>query len=244
MRGGAVVTIRHFARVLGPDQPVYGLWAPWMHGAADDGRSIEEIAAACVTAMRREVADGPYVLFGYSFGGAVMYEVARQLADAGVPAELLVIADAVHASVLWREYRRRRTVRYRARKVFSRRLPGIVAFRVRQAIGRARPKPVSVRAGDRRAAGLGRHLRPRTRLCRRSRGRAGGHPLHGCLPRPRPHARPRLGATCSARNGTAHRVPGDHNSMIGEPHVDVLAARLATAIDRVVLDMTASSAST
>jgi thioesterase domain-containing protein len=36
-----------------------------------------------------------------------------------------------------------------------------------------------------------------------------------------------------ARSGFAmHHVPGDHLSMFLEPHVDVLAAKLATELDR------------
>ena len=83
LRAGSIVATRYLASGLGPDQPVYALWIPSMHGPREMAGSVEDIAAAAVEAVRRVQPDGPYFLFGHSFGAIVMYEVAAQLADAG-----------------------------------------------------------------------------------------------------------------------------------------------------------------
>jgi hypothetical protein len=70
------------ARLLGPDQPTYGLRARGL----DDGESIPsspvEIAADYVDAVRRVQPRGPYMLGGFCLGGAVAVEMAAQLAVA------------------------------------------------------------------------------------------------------------------------------------------------------------------
>ena len=53
LRGGSVVTMRHLAATLGPEQPIYALWYPAMHGPPEAAGSVEEIAAACVDAVGR-----------------------------------------------------------------------------------------------------------------------------------------------------------------------------------------------
>ena len=133
-------------------------------------------------------------------------------------------------------------MRYRARKVFSRRLPGIVAFRVRRAIGRPRRGPVVYVPGTdvpldwaatfarERAYVAAPAAWPVLILYTDAYLRAARTPGLGWEP-------------LLTGDWEAHRVPGDHNSMIGDPHVDVLAARLAEAIECATLDMTPSSAS-
>ena len=231
LRGGSVVTTRHFADALGPDQPVFGLWAPTMHGRADAAGSVEEIAAACMAAMCEAQPEGPYVLFGHSLGGVVMYEVARQLAADGHVVGLLALADAMHPNIARREWRRRRTVRYRARKLLSRRGPSIIAFRVRRLLGRERPKPVSYVPGTDEpidwAAAFDRERRyfpgpvaaPAVILSTSNYSLLVGSPDLG------------WGSVLDA-GFSIESVPGSHETMIGEPHVHVLAAKLAEHIRR------------
>jgi thioesterase domain-containing protein/acyl carrier protein len=231
LRGGSIVTIRHFAKTLGPDQPVYGLWVPWMHGPPDAAGSVEDIAAACVQAITRVAPYGPYFLFGHSLGGVVMYDVARQLAAAGHTIGLLVLADSVHHDIVERQYRARRTVRYRARKLFSRRGPSIVAYRIRWALGRAPKPPVRLVPGTDVQLDWAAAMERERRY------------LPGAAPGP--VAVLATSAYVSATGGEdlgwasalvagyeTHRVPGSHDSMIGEPHVHVLAATVADCLAR------------
>jgi thioesterase domain-containing protein len=92
--GGEVVAYRELARRL-PGQTVYGLQSP--------GRPIEdlrEMAALYVEAVRQAQAEGPYRLAGWSMGGVVAFEMARQLAERGEEAPLLALIDTV-SPVLW-----------------------------------------------------------------------------------------------------------------------------------------------
>ncbi|HEX4420531.1 MAG TPA: amino acid adenylation domain-containing protein [Kofleriaceae bacterium] len=77
--GGDVLCYAELARQLG--QPVYGLRA---HGfTADPDRSVPAMAARYLAAIRAIAPRGPYLLAGWSFGGAVAFELARQLEAAG-----------------------------------------------------------------------------------------------------------------------------------------------------------------
>jgi thioesterase domain-containing protein len=65
-------------------------------GIFDAGRpddSVEAIATHCIDTMRRVQPDGPYLVAGYSAGGVVAYEVARQLVAAGQQMGLLAMLD-------------------------------------------------------------------------------------------------------------------------------------------------------
>ncbi len=71
--GGSVFCYTELTRVLGPDQPVYGL-----QSLETDG-TLEEMAATYLEALRAVQPEGPYRLGGWSMGGVVAFEMARQL---------------------------------------------------------------------------------------------------------------------------------------------------------------------
>ena len=65
-------------------------------GLAASGRtfaSIEELAGLHVDAIRGVQSEGPYMLAGHSFGGAVAFDMARQLRDVGARVALVAILD-------------------------------------------------------------------------------------------------------------------------------------------------------
>ena len=68
--GGHVFTFHKFGRLLGPDQPAYGVKAIGVDGAARTPDRIEDIAARYAEEITAERPDGPIVLGGYSIGGA------------------------------------------------------------------------------------------------------------------------------------------------------------------------------
>lgn len=225
MRAGSVVTLRHFAATLGSDQPVFGVWMPAMHGTADMGGSIEDLAAECARLIRETRPSGPYLLFGHSMGGVVVFEAARQLASEGCDVALVCIADAFHPRIARAAWARRRTARYRIRKLFSRRGPSIVAWRVRQVLGRNPPKPVTYLPGTEAILDWG------AAFARERAYEPGASPAPAVVFATRPYldyARtPDLGwAPVLTAGWQSVEVPGSHDSMIGEPYVHVLAARL------------------
>jgi thioesterase domain-containing protein len=51
------------------------------------------MAASFVAEIKRQQPQGQYLLGGYSFGGLMAFEVARQLIEAGDEVEKLVLLD-------------------------------------------------------------------------------------------------------------------------------------------------------
>jgi amino acid adenylation domain-containing protein len=93
--GGDVLCFAALARHLGADQPFYGFQSRGLApGAAPDAR-IEDMAAHYIGEMRRVQPQGPYRLGGWSLGGVVAFEMARQLREQGDEVALLVILDSV-----------------------------------------------------------------------------------------------------------------------------------------------------
>jgi non-ribosomal peptide synthetase component F/thioesterase domain-containing protein len=88
--GGNVLCYYDLSRQLGTDQPFYGLQVSDF-SAGRELRSIEEMAAEYIAAMREVQPHGPYHLGGWSMGGVVAFEMARQLGTGNVA--LLTILD-------------------------------------------------------------------------------------------------------------------------------------------------------
>ena len=95
--GGNVLEYHDLARLLGPDQPFYGLQAKGLDGTSDPHTSIKEMAAHYLKEMREVQAAGPYLLGGRSSGGTIAFEMACQLAAAGEQVALLALFDTFPA---------------------------------------------------------------------------------------------------------------------------------------------------
>ncbi|WP_369414579.1 non-ribosomal peptide synthase/polyketide synthase [Corallococcus soli] len=91
--GGNVLSYVELSRQLGPDQPFYGLRSLGIEGEQEPLDSIEAMATTYVEAVRTVRPEGPYLLAGWSMGGAVAYEMARQLRAAGQTVALLALLD-------------------------------------------------------------------------------------------------------------------------------------------------------
>lgn len=90
---GNVLNLRHLARLLGTDRPFYGLQARGLYGDQAPHETFEEAAADYIAEMRQVQPHGPYLLGGFSGGGITAYEIARQLEAAGDKVSLLVLLD-------------------------------------------------------------------------------------------------------------------------------------------------------
>lgn len=91
--GGNVLCYLELAGELGADQPFYALESPAL---AKDGADlgVEELAALYREEIRKVQPHGPYYLGGWSFGGIVAFELARQLQAEGEQTALLALIDA------------------------------------------------------------------------------------------------------------------------------------------------------
>jgi amino acid adenylation domain-containing protein len=77
--GGTSFCYASLASYLGRKQPLYGLQAIGLDGLQAPLTSVEEMAATYISEMRRVQPHGPYRICGWSFGGIVAFEMARQL---------------------------------------------------------------------------------------------------------------------------------------------------------------------
>jgi amino acid adenylation domain-containing protein len=91
--GGHVICYRGLAVNLAPDQPVYGLQPRGLEDGREPIADLREMAAYYVEGIRRFRPRGPYRLGGWSFGGVVAWEMARQLRAAGEEVDLLALLD-------------------------------------------------------------------------------------------------------------------------------------------------------
>ncbi len=87
---GNVLCYRTLAESLKCKCPIYGVKA--IH---PDAKTIEEIASRYISDIRKIQPSGPYHLLGFSFGGLIAYEIARQLNRRGESIELLLMLDIV-----------------------------------------------------------------------------------------------------------------------------------------------------
>ena len=246
--GGNVFNLRHLAARLGTDRPILGLRAV----AEDpDGEGIEALAERYVSAIREHQPAGPYLLAGYSLGGLIAFEMARQLRARGEEIQLLAILDA-----RWPATDRLPAGRFAAAAYWLGNLPGLVLHELRH----FSPSRVAVRL--RRVAGyavdklLGRITRVEnfvdlTGVAAEDRRLFGSHlqavlryaPVAVRLPVELFRARVQSIRTpwrertmgWFAVGGKAmrvHVIPGNHLTMLTDAPAALLAARLAEALER------------
>ncbi len=90
---GNVLNLRHLAQLLGGDRPFYGLQARGLYGDDEPHRTIPEAATACIAELKQVQPHGPYLIGGFSGGGLTAWEMAHQLEAAGDEVALLVLLD-------------------------------------------------------------------------------------------------------------------------------------------------------
>ena len=259
--GGDVFFARHLPIYFGVDHPVYGLHAGPASGIVRGQGRLEELAAHYVEDLVASRPNGPYCLVGYSFGGFLAYEVARQLSSRGLRVGHLAIVDTGPS--------------FRGRRSIAARLRGILHFLrnirwwVQEDLLESRPGEMFQRL--RRKV---REVAKRLKRVTNSRGRCARGPdledifdlrnlpedyvrtmdYHLRLLReyqPRPYSGPltlyrartqRLFCLTESDLGWGRivsggievvQIPGNHDSIVKEPHVRLLAEALRGAIDRV-----------
>jgi amino acid adenylation domain-containing protein len=91
------------AEAIGRHCPYFdGLEFPGLLGDAELLTDVGALAASMVSQIRAISPAGPLVVSGFSFGGHVARETARQLAAAGCAVEMLVLFDAVQRGAMRR----------------------------------------------------------------------------------------------------------------------------------------------
>lgn len=231
LRGG-VVFLRELVEALGPDQPCYAFEADGRFDGTLEATSVGDLAAAYVDLLRGVRPEGPYHLCGYSAGGLVAFEIARQLAASGQKVAHLGLIDTYapvagrRVSALQKKLNHARVLRglpSSEKLAFVRRTLERVLRRERKHVG-----GVDFDGPLRRAMlGLLADYEPE-----------GAYPGHVDLFRP---AIPFLGNRldralgwdrCAVAGCTVHDVPGDHRTVFEADNARILATALTRAINR------------
>jgi thioesterase domain-containing protein len=92
--GGHVFCYTDLASSLGQDQPFYGLQAREPTPDTPPHTKIEALATEYIEAIRAFQPRGPYFLSGWSMGGLIAFEMARQLQQQGQEIALLALIDS------------------------------------------------------------------------------------------------------------------------------------------------------
>ncbi|NHZ33325.1 non-ribosomal peptide synthetase [Massilia rubra] len=90
---GDVDYARTLAARIDSSIPVYGVSASGFQEGETLHRTVEDMAACYVHAIRQLFPQGPYCIAGYSFGGVVAFEMARQLQASGQSIGYLGLID-------------------------------------------------------------------------------------------------------------------------------------------------------
>jgi len=96
--GGHVEVYLGLARLLEP-HAVVGIESSAILEPASELPDVPTMAAAYLKQLRTDQPTGPYHLVGFSFGGIVSMEMARQLEDAGAELGLLAMIDVLPGSI-------------------------------------------------------------------------------------------------------------------------------------------------
>lgn len=92
--GGNVFRYVELARLLGPGQTFYGLQAQGLDGEQQSHARVEEMAAHYVGLIRGLRLAGAYRIGGWSLGGLVAFEMARQFRAAGEEVGLVALVES------------------------------------------------------------------------------------------------------------------------------------------------------
>ncbi len=92
--GASILDFHPLVEHIQTRRAIYGIQSRGIYGAEAPHQSIEDMAQFHLEAIRKTQAAGPYTLIGYSLGGLVMLEVARNLLADGERIDLLVLVDS------------------------------------------------------------------------------------------------------------------------------------------------------
>ncbi|WP_045055626.1 non-ribosomal peptide synthetase [Aliterella atlantica] len=236
---GVVLPYYELACQLGTQQPFYGLQALGLDGGHQPLTSIEEMAACYIKAMRQVQAQGPYQIGGWSFGGLLAFEMAQQLQQLGEKVSLLAIIDtrspiSANQPSFWAGWSFLVTTATRSIYPFLLDYWSIISDRFpkslkRKTISSLLPQETKLRMLDELT--VHRLLQvfaanSRATLKYVPQKYSGAIALFTSNSFKDKHD-PTLGWSQIAASGVeVHNIPGNHLSMLKQPHIQVLAEKL------------------
>ena len=91
--GGNLFDYHILSKVLDIHRPIYGLQPRGIDGKQPPIERIEEMADYFIQSIQAIQPQGPYFIAGYSFGGIVAFDMARQLTEQGEKVAFLGLLD-------------------------------------------------------------------------------------------------------------------------------------------------------
>lgn len=249
--GSNLVSYRRLAHFVGENQPFYGLQPKGLDGKSEAHTRVEDMATHYLEEIMRVQPHGPYSLGGVCLGGVVAFEMAQQLVARGEQVEKLVLIDSHFPSdpkhFTTRAFRlgllaradvhlgeilvlpRKEKIAYvleRVRKVASTGLR-----RLQDMIGIADSRP----AEDGDFARVLKKVRAANALAEATyvpKFYPGRVTLLWCTGMAtRSYQDRRLGWSDVAGGGLeVQAIPGNHMSMVEEPHIETMAAKLRACL--------------
>ena len=252
---GNVLNLRHLAQLVGRDRPFYGLQARGLFGDMPPHETFEEMATDYLTKLRQVQPKGPYILGGFSGGGITAFEMARQLLEAGETVKSIVMLDTPLANdqpltrsdkyLVHRQNLQKDGLNYilnwaRDKRLYSQKMKEKASRMAETGIASKNVGETHTFQSDAIEAAFYRAAEAYQTV---------SLPVPIALFRPRLKPTHYLGAVSAINkdrrriyfdNGWApfasgvnvFQVPGDHDSMVLEPNVRVLAVQLRDVLDK------------
>ncbi len=92
--GGGALCYRDLANCLESDQPVYGIQAVGFEGEVEPLTAIDAMVTRYVEEITTLWPQGPYNLYGWSYGGLIAFEMAHRLRSDDREVALLALGDS------------------------------------------------------------------------------------------------------------------------------------------------------
>ncbi|WP_414573137.1 amino acid adenylation domain-containing protein [Nostoc sp. CCY 9925] len=241
--GGNILSYCDLARHLGLNQPVYGLQAQGLDGKTPPHTRIEDMAAQYIKEIRTVQPNGPYFLGGASFGGTVVFEMAQQLYAQGEKVALLSLLDSAGLNNLPTRFfdlvsgHLNNLAQLKPQEQLT-----YIWERLEWHISKRIPKPIhqlflKLRDMDRSPQTLYNLNVLEANLHASKNYLLQVYPSHLTLFRAKLKSSRRYSDPLGGWGGLAlegvevHEIPGDHTSILIEPHVQVLAEKLKACLD-------------
>ncbi|MCP3958279.1 MAG: amino acid adenylation domain-containing protein [bacterium] len=237
--GGQVLCYRDLGRHLDAAQPFHGLQAPEIDTPRGFALDVESMAVRYLDAVLEAGFEPPYRFGGWSMGGLVAFEMARQARDRGQEVEFLALIDTAPPLAEPPRIEQAELLAWFARDLGLPAEPAPAGLD--QVLERALAAGLPSSAPD--VARLRRHydlFRNNVRAAHRYRGGRfdGRVTLFTAAERPPAEAREmaremaRAWGELAAGSVEQVTVPGDHFSLVREPHVRALAEALGGSLRR------------
>ena len=239
--GANLVSYYKIASLMRGDRSIYGLQPHGLDGRQKPFETVEAMAAAYLDEIRKKQPHGPYYLGGVCIGGVLAYEIAQQLRAAGELVALVALIDSHLPGEIQYLHSRPGVAEYLDRHIGEMLLlPG--AARLKYLV-----KWIA-NGGVRLSRALG--WSDRSSLAQATRKVAEAHQRAIAAYKPKLYAGKIVQLMCSDSSYRAYEdrrlawsslasggfevriVPGDHLTMVEEPHTRVLAQELQSCLDR------------